>query len=150
MIKLLVVDDKEQNLYMLQVLLQGHGYDVALASNGAEALEKARRNPPDLIIADILMPVMDGFTLCREWKKDEHLKTIPFVFYTATYTDPKDEEFALNLGAERFIIKPTEPEKFIKILQEVIDQCKAGQLKPSCEPIEEEVVYLKQYNETLI
>jgi CheY-like chemotaxis protein len=150
MIKLLVVDDQEQNLYMLQVLLQGHGYDVTLASNGAEALEKARQNPPDLIIADILMPVMDGFTLCREWKKDEHLKTIPFVFYTATYTDPKDEKFAMSLGAERFIIKPTDPEKFIDIVQEVIDQCKAGQLNTSCEPIEEEAVFLKQYNETLI
>ena len=150
MIKILVVDDQEQNLYMLQVLLQGHGYDVALASNGAEALEKARQNSPDLIIADILMPVMDGFTLCREWKKDEHLKTIPFVFYTATYTDPKDEEFAMSLGAERFIIKPTDPEKFIDIVQQVIDQCKAGQLNTSCEPLEEEAVFLKQYNETLI
>lgn len=150
MIKLLVVDDIEQNLYMLNVLLQGYGYDVALAGNGLEALEKARQDPPDLIITDILMPVMDGFTLCRQWKQDQQLKTIPFVFYTATYTDPKDEMFALGLGAERFIIKPTEPEKFIEILQEVLDQCKRGRLVSSREPIEEEAVYLKQYNEALI
>jgi len=79
--KLLIVDDDEQNLYMLQVLLEGHGYEVDTAGDGAEALEKARRDPPDMIISDILMPVMDGFTLCREWLKEyEQLKHIPFVF----------------------------------------------------------------------
>jgi CheY-like chemotaxis protein len=65
-----------------------------------------RASLPDVIISDILMPVMDGFSLCHEWKKDDSLKTIPFVFYTATYTDPKDEELALSLGAR--IIKPME------------------------------------------
>jgi PAS domain S-box-containing protein len=148
--KLLIVDDNEQNLYMLQVLLEGHGYEVVSATNGAEALEKARRDRPDMIITDILMPVVDGFTLCREWKKDERLKGIPFVFYTATYTDPKDEEFALSLGAERFIVKPVEPDVFVGMLQEVIREAEAGQLVAPREPVEEEAVYLREYNEALI
>jgi CheY-like chemotaxis protein len=60
MTKLLIVDDNEQNLSILQVLLKGHGYEVVLAQDGAEALETARRDPPDVIVTDILMPVMIG------------------------------------------------------------------------------------------
>ncbi len=128
MTKLLIVDDNEQNLYMLQVLLESHGYKVVSAGDGAEALEVARRDRPDVIIADVLMPVMDGFALCRQWKKDEVLKAIPFVFYTATYTDPKDEELALSLGAERFIVKPAEPDVFVGMLREFLDNHEAGRL----------------------
>ncbi len=150
MTKVLIVDDNEQNVYMLQVLLQGHGHEVATAGDGAEALEMARRDPPDVIISDILMPVMDGFTLCREWKKDETLKAIPFVFYTATYTDPKDEKLALSLGAERFIIKPQEPDVFMEIVQKVLKNHEAGRLVAPREPVAEEMVYFRQYNEALI
>jgi PAS domain S-box-containing protein len=151
---ILIVDDNEENLYQLQVLLGGSGYQVVTAAHGAEALAKARQNPPDLIIADILMPVMDGFTLCREWKKDEGLRPIPFVFYTATYTDERDREFALSLGAEQFLVKPEEPEVFIRTIREVIQQVSRPPAPPARAPIEvprqEEAGYLKQYNEVLI
>ena len=153
MTKLLIVDDNEQNLYMLRVLLEGHGYEVVTAANGAEALEEARRDPPDIIISDILMPVMDGFTLCRQWKKDEVLKAIPLVFYTATYTDRRDEEFALSLGAERFIVKPVATDVLVEMMREVIKEAEEGRLVAPREPpiiIEEEPVYLEQYSERLI
>ncbi len=159
--RILIVDDKEENLYFLQALLKGSGYEVDAAHHGIEALELARQNLPDLIIADILMPVMDGFALCREWKKDERLKQIPFVFYTATYTDERDREFALGLGAERFIVKPAEPDVLMGIIQETIQQAgkpPAAQgvpdadevLRSSVELPGEESIYLKQYNQTLI
>jgi PAS domain S-box-containing protein len=118
--KILIVDDDESNLYYLQSLFSSQGFNVLAARNGFEALELARREPPDLIISDILMPVMDGFKLCREWKKDDLLKKIPFVMYTATYTDPKDEKLALSLGADRFIIKPQEPDVLLALIQDII------------------------------
>ena len=149
MTRLLIVDDKQENLYMLQVLLSTNGFQVELAANGAEALERACRVPPDMIISDILMPVMDGFALCRAWKADARLKPIPFVFYTATYTDPKDEEFALSLGAERFIVKPVEPDKFLALLLSTIETNKASQPTAATQPVEE-AVYYKEYNAALI
>ncbi len=148
--KILIVDDIDQNLYMLRILLEGHGYEVVSATNGAEALEKARRAPPDIIISDILMPVMDGFALCREWKADSCLKKSPFIFYTATYTDQKDEDFALSLGAEQFIVKPVEPDVFIETMQRVIEEHSEGRLKESPEPMDDEKVVYRKYSEALI
>jgi PAS domain S-box-containing protein/putative nucleotidyltransferase with HDIG domain len=149
-LKILAVDDKEENLYLLETLLKGGGYEVVSAVNGAEALERLRAEDFDMIISDVLMPVMDGFQLCREVKKDRKLKKIAFVFYTATYTEPSDEEFALSLGAERFIVKPTEPDVFMKIIKEVVKIHETGALKAPKAPIEDEIVYLKEYNERLI
>lgn len=148
-VKLLIAEDNPQALYILQFLLQKKGFRVESAANGVDALEKARRKPPDMIISDILMPQMDGFALCREWKKDEQLKGIPFVFYTAEYTDPKDEKFALSLGAARFIVKPLEPEALIEILQEVIRGHGESVLAAPKEPLEEEAVILQEYSERL-
>ena len=146
---ILIVDDDEQNRFPLQVLLGRNGYTVVTAADGAEALEKARQNPPDLIITDILMPVMDGFSLCREWKRDERLRDIPLVFYTATYTDRKDQELALNLGAARFIVKPEEPETFLRTIKAALQTRSKHPAAPR-KPIQDEAVYLKEHSEALI
>jgi len=120
MTRILIVDDKEENVYYLQALLTGHGFGVDSARHGAEALVKARQAPPDMLISDLLMPVMDGYTLLRLWKADARLKQIPFVVYTATYTEPQDERLALSLGADAFILKPLEPEVFLARLREIL------------------------------
>jgi two-component system, cell cycle sensor histidine kinase and response regulator CckA len=121
---------------------------VAEASHGAAALEEARRDRPDLIIADILMPVMDGFALCRAWKQDAELRSVPFVFYTATYTDGRDRDFALSIGADEFIIKPQEPEALMARLRGILA---AGAPRAAAGTVaEQEEVFLRQYNETLI
>jgi signal transduction histidine kinase len=117
--RVLVVDDKEDNAYYLTKLLGAHGCEVDTARNGAEALEHARRAPPDVVISDLLMPVMDGYTLLRQWKADAALQGVPFIVYTATYTDPEDEALAYRLGADAFIIKPTEPADFLARFREV-------------------------------
>ncbi len=94
--------------------MKGNGYEVVSANNGVQALERLGAESCDMIISDILMPVMDGFKFCREVKRDEALQNIPFVFYTATYTDKKDEEFALALGADKFIRKSMDPDEFVR------------------------------------
>ena len=146
----LIVDDIKENLYLLESLLKAYGFITVAANNGAEALGLALKEPPDIIIADILMPVMDGYTLCREWKKEEVLRNIPFVFYTATYTHPKDGEFALSLGADRFIIKPQEPEDFMAVIEQVLSEFRSGKIQVSQTTEPSEVAMLKEYNETLI
>ncbi|HET6460495.1 MAG TPA: response regulator, partial [Syntrophales bacterium] len=74
--KILIVDDDETSLDTLTSLVEEEGFEVNTAENGRDALDKAHANPPDLIVSDILMPVMDGYTLCRQWKSDEQLKYI--------------------------------------------------------------------------
>ena len=144
----LIVDDNRDNLYLLEIILRKKGVDVITAANGAEALQSAIKRPPDLIISDILMPVMDGFTLCRKWKTDEQLKHIPFIFYTATFTEAKDEEFTLSLGADRFIIKPQEPKILVNMLADFLEE-KHTEKPSSTKPLGEEMEFLRQHNEVL-
>lgn len=148
--RILIVDDRAENLYLLETLFKGSGYEVVSAKNGVEALDELKKDSIDMIISDILMPRMDGFQLCRECKTDESLREIPFVFYTAAYTERKDEEFALSLGAAKFIVKPVEPDVFLKILESVIEEHRKGALIAPKRPIEEEAVYLAEYNKRLV
>ncbi len=146
----LIVDDKEENLYYLQVLLSGNDYTVELAHHGAEALVLARKNPPTVIISDLLMPVMDGYTLLRFWKADIHLRKIPFVVYTATYTQAEDERLAISLGADAFILKPCEPDEFITRIREILANTAAALPTPLRHQTGDEKELLKVYSETLI
>ncbi|MGJ8620514.1 MAG: two-component system response regulator [Methylophilaceae bacterium] len=144
---ILIVDDKQDNLYYLETLLTSSGYTVKTALNGVEALSEARQNPPQLIISDLLMPNMDGYTLLRKWKADASLNTIPFIVYTATYTEPEDKNLALNLGADAFILKPSEPTEFITIVREVLSN-QAVSLPNNAGSTDEKD--LKEYNSILI
>lgn len=146
--KVLIVDDNSDNLYLLRTLLKGQGWEVFEASNGKIALEIARAQVLDLIISDILMPVMDGYSLCRQCKSEEKLKNIPFVFYTATYTEPRDEKFALDLGADRFIVKPREPDVLLEILIDLLEEKKTFS-PDKAKPLGEEMEFFRRYNEIL-
>ena len=149
----LIVDDKEENLYFLRAVLEGAGFAVESAVHGADAMDCARRRPPALVVADILMPVMDGFALCREWRKDELLRSIPFVFYTATYTDDRDRDFALSIGADDFIVKPQEPDELLRMLQDVLGRAAPRDIPASAtaeESREQDGVFLQQYNQALV
>jgi len=147
--KILIVDDRQDAQYLLQALLTGHGHEVSLASNGQQGLDQARATPPDLIISDILMPVMDGFRLCREIRKDEALRDTLFVFYTATYTQQSDADFAMTIGADDFIRKPADPAIFLKRIEAVIEKTKRGAVARESESTDEAEV-LRLYSERLV
>ena len=149
MTKILIVDDNAQNLYLLEALLNGAGYEVIPASNGAAALDLARQHTPDLVISDILMPIMDGYELCRRWKADDRHKNIPFIFYTATYTDPRDEKFGLSLGADRFLLKPSRIEILQQVVSEVLEEARRGVVKRPERAPENDDETLLQYNKVI-
>ena len=148
--KILVVDDNKDNIRLLEIMLKGSSYNVVSATDGIEALEKLRADGFDIIVSDILMPGMDGFQLCRECKEDEELKDIPFVFYTATYTDGKDEAFALSLGGDRFVRKPMEPDEFIEMVQGLVRDAERDKITNKKPLLEEEKEVFKPYSERLV
>ncbi len=147
--KILIVDDDEDSRMILKKTLENEGHEVEETFNGVEALRFAKKSATDMIIADILMPEMDGFRLCSEVKQDKRLRKIPFVFYTATYVDPNDERLALSLGASRFIIKPTETDKFLKILKEVFQQYREKKLPVHEKPLETEPELSRMYRDSI-
>ncbi|HOY65441.1 MAG TPA: response regulator [Candidatus Ozemobacteraceae bacterium] len=146
---ILVLDDREDGRYMLEVLLRGNGYTVESVSNGVRALEKLKEARFDLIISDILMPVMDGFQFCRKVKADAALSGIPFIFYTATYTSAQDEKLALQIGADRFIRKPCEPDEIIAAIAAFTSGKQSAKGSEQNAPAADEDI-LRLYNERLV
>jgi PAS domain S-box-containing protein len=143
---ILLVDDDDASLALLRTLIIGNGFSHATASHGAEALDKARASPPAAIVADLLMPVMDGYTLLRQWKADPVLKSIPFLVYTATYTDAEDEQLAMDLGADAFISKYDGVKDLLPRLQQLMSAASAN---PPRGPVALEEAHLATYNERL-
>ena len=117
---LLVVDDIPDILTLLDATLSFKGYRVVTALNGQEALEQIQRERPALIIADILMPKMDGFSLVHRLRINPETRDIPVVFLSATYVTPEDKEFALTIGVTRFIEKPVDLEQFVPVIAELL------------------------------
>lgn len=118
--KILVVDDYAENVELIQELLTTNGYEVATAYDGDEALQKIRRELPDLMLLDIMMPKMDGYQVCEELRKDERTKDIPIIFVTAK-TEVKDWTHAIfNVGVNSYITKPINPKKLLDKVKSVL------------------------------
>lgn len=117
--KILVVEDEEDMVYAVGLELESNGYKVITAYDGRQGLEKARRERPDLIILDILLPGLDGYKVCRMLKFDEKYKNIPIVMLTARAQD-SDKKTGKEVGADAYITKPFEPKVLVTKIKELL------------------------------
>jgi PAS domain S-box-containing protein len=149
--KILVAEDHPESRYLLQQLFMGLGHEVSAVADGLEVLElldHAKTAPPDVVVSDALMPRMDGFQLCRTLRQHPRWCRLPFIFYTATYTDRADEQFALKLGADRFVVKPEEPEALMAIIKDTVAKV-AAQPPREPEPLDADAAVLEEYTRRL-
>jgi len=127
---LLIVEDDPDILKLLDTTLTFRGYRVITAHNGKEGLEVIQGERPAIVIADIMMPKLDGFGLVHRLRINPETRDIPVVFITATYVAAEDREFALNIGATRFIQKPVDLEDFLRMITELLEQGTPVRIEP--------------------
>jgi len=119
---ILIVEDIPYLLELLQVTLKYKGYTVITARDGDEALSIMETDRPALILTDVLMPKLDGFAFAQRVRSNPKTQDIPIIFVSATYISPEDKEFALSLGAVRFLEKPVEAEELLLTVAEVLNR----------------------------
>src|SRR5580693_1920054 len=120
MATVLVVDDHPANRDLVVTLLRYRGHTLLQASDGAEALRIARAQHPDLVVTDLVMPVMDGYELVRELRSDPDLAETRVIFYTANYLREEAEPIAAALGVFDTVSKPAAPERILAATQEAL------------------------------
>src|SRR6185436_20646173 len=127
---LLIVEDDPDILKLLDATLTFKGYRVITARNGKEALDILLVKHPAIVIADIMMPRLDGFGLVHRIRLNPETRDIPVIFITATYVTPEDKEFALNIGATRFLQKPVDLEEFQTTISELLKEGVPAPIEP--------------------
>ncbi len=128
--KILVVDDEPYMLRFIQILLERDGYSMIRAGNGREAVEVAKRENPQLVIMDAMMPKMDGMTALRELKQDEATRSIPVIMLTANPHKFTREE-AESLGATIFLTKPFSPTRLLSEVRRYAPPKDPSQAEPA-------------------
>ena len=106
--RILIVDDEEDIVALLKMRLEAEGYEILVASDGQEALDIAKREIPDLIILDLMLPKIDGYKVCRMLKFDERYKKIPIILFTAR-SQSSDKDLGMEVGANAYLTKPFDP-----------------------------------------
>ena len=117
--KILVVDDEPQLAGFVKMRLEANNFEVAVASDGRDGLKKGSENKPDLIILDILMPNLDGFSMLAKLREDEETKSLPVIILTAKDT-PDSVAKALKLGANDYIVKPFEARILLEKIRKLV------------------------------
>ena len=134
-VNILIVEDSPTQTKLLRLILEEEGYLVDAAMNGVQALEFVRQKKPDLIITDIVMPKMDGFTLCKALKDDPDFKLIPVMLLTSL-SDPQDVIKGLQAGADNFLTKPYEDNFLISCIHYILANQELRKSQPSGSEIE--------------
>ena len=119
--RLMLVDDDPNLILLVKDYLEFRGYDVVTAENGREALEKLEEDLPDLIICDVMMPEMDGYTLVKHVREDPRTSWIPVLFLSAK-GQSQDRVKGLSTGADVYIVKPFEPEELVAQVESSLKQ----------------------------
>ncbi|MCK4882895.1 MAG: response regulator [Candidatus Omnitrophica bacterium] len=114
--KILVVDDDRTITALLKKYLEKNGYEVIAINEASEGLELAMTRKPDLIVLDVMMPIINGFNFCRLVKAEEDTKDIPIILLTSR-NKMKDIEIGLEMGAEAYLIKPLNIEELIRTIK---------------------------------
>ena len=124
MAKLLVVDDEPDMVEMIKAALESASHQVVVAYNGKEGVEKARKEKPDAIVLDIMMPEKDGFATCKELKEDPACKDIPILILTGVAEHFANTRYAKSMGmeleAEDYIEKPIDPRALLARLDKLL------------------------------
>ena len=122
--KILLVDDEQDMVYAVKMQLEADGFRVLTAPDGQEGLDKARKEKPDLIILDLMLPRIDGYKVCRMLKFDEKYKNIPVIIYTARAQEV-DEKLGYEVGADAYLTKPFDPKKLLAKINELLNSREA-------------------------
>lgn len=119
--KILLIDDELDIVKLVESRLKINGYEVVVALDGQEALEKAREEKPDLILLDLMLPKLSGYKVCRMLKFDEKYKHIPIIMFTARVQE-NDEKLGFEVGADAYITKPFKPEVLLEKVKELLPE----------------------------
>ena len=117
---ILIVEDNMDNYELVRFVLERAGYDVFLAVNGRDGVDAARLQKPDLILMDLGMPEMDGWTASQKLKSDEATKSIP-VYALSAHTLPQDRKRAMQAGCDGYVTKPIHVQSFLKLIDETFE-----------------------------
>ncbi|MDI6782629.1 MAG: response regulator [bacterium] len=128
--RILVADDAPDIIVVVQRALESAGYEVLTATNGKEAYQKAIEQKPDMIISDILMPLMNGFKLCDELKNNPQYGHIPIILMTAVYRQPDHVEMGFKFGADAYMAKPFKTEQLLEIAKQLLQKTITSPLPP--------------------
>ena len=119
--KILVIDDEQDLVELIKMRLETSGFEVVVAYDGQEGLTKAKKESPDLIILDLMMPKIDGYKVCRMLKFDEKYKKIPIILFTARAQE-SDKKTGQEVGADAYITKPFEPQVLLEKIKELLEE----------------------------